>query len=129
MSYQSDIFDAITGAAPVTALISTRLYPDAAPGTAAAPFAVYQIVSSYGTTTHDGDRDYFHPLVQISCWAKTRPQATSLAAKIRAAIEGFTLPGDSETFLTFSNESGDRDQETGLFGEILEFRASCKPNT
>lgn len=129
MSYQSDIFDAITADSAVTAIISTRLFPDVAPGTAPAPFAVYQIISSYGTTTHDGSRDYFHPLIQISCWANTRPEASNLSAKIRAAIEGFTLPGLSECFLTFSNESADRDQETGLFGETLEFRVSCKPNT
>lgn len=129
MSYQSDIYDAITTDSAVAALIGARLYPDFAPGNAATPYAVYQVVSSFGTTTHDGARDYFHPLIQISCWAISRQTAANLAAKIRSAIEGFTLPGESETFLTFSNESGDRDQETGLFGETLEFRATCKPNT
>lgn len=128
MSYQADIYQAIQSAAPVVALASNRIYPDVAPGNTATPFIVYQTVSGYGTTTHDGQRDHAHPLIQFSCWAKTKEQAVTLSARLRAAIEGFTLPGDSETFLTFSNESGNRDQETGLFGEILELRASCKTN-
>jgi hypothetical protein len=128
MSYQSDIYDAIAAAPEVAALIAARIYPDVAPGNAATPYAVYQVISSHGTTTHDGARAIIHPLIQVSCWAASRPAAATLAAKIRAAIEGFQLPGTSEAFLTFSNETGDRDQETGLFGEVLEFRASCKIN-
>jgi hypothetical protein len=100
-----------------------------APGSAAAPFIVWNVISSDGTTTHDGQRSIIHPLLQFDCWATSRLAAVNLAAKLRAALEGYTLPGLSECWLSFSNESSQRDQETNLFAETLEFRASCKINT
>ncbi len=129
MSYQSDIFTAIQAAAGVTALVGARVYPDIAPGTATAPFIVWSTVSTEGTTTHDGERSIMHPLLQFSCWAASRLAAVALCTALRTALEGQTLPGTSECWLSFSNESAERDQETGLFGESLELRASCKTNT
>jgi hypothetical protein len=130
MSYEADIYAALQASAPVTAMVGTRIYPDFAPATAVAPFVVYQTVSTDGTTTHDGGMAVVLPLVQFTAWATTRPQANSLSAKIRAAlITGDEIPGDSSVFLTFSNETGSRDQETGLFGQILDLRASCNPTT
>jgi hypothetical protein len=129
MSYQEDIYNAIISDSAVAALVGARVYPDVAPGSAAAPFIVWNVISSDGTTTLDGQRSIMHPLLQFDCWATSRLAAVNLAAKLRAALEGFTLPGLSECWLSFSNESAQRDQETGLFAETLEFRASCKTNS
>jgi len=129
MSYQEDIYEAIIADTAVAALVGTRVYPDVAPGAAAAPFIVWNVISSGGTTAHDGTRDIIHPLLQFDCWHTSRIAAVNLAAKLRAALEGFTLPGASECWLSFSNESSQRDQETNLFAETLELRASCKTNS
>jgi len=129
MSYESDIYTALQAAAPVTALVGTRIYPDIALATATAPFVVYQTVSTDGTTTHDGEMSINHPLIQFTAWAGTRASAVSVIAKIRAALITGTNIGDSGAFFAFSNETGTRDQETGLFGQVLDLRASCNPNT
>ena len=129
MSYQQDIYNAIISDSAVAALVGARVYPDVAPGNAIAPYIVYNEITADGVTTHDGEMHIVHPLIQFDCYATSRQASVTLASYLRNAIMGKTLPGISECWLSFSNESGQRDQETGLFNRILELRASCKTNS
>ena len=125
MSYQADISDAILASESLAALIVDRFSWDVADGDTVAPYLVAQTVSGTSETTHDGDRSLTFPLIQFSCWAKTKASALAVMAAFRADIEGVTLPGTSAVVLIFSGENSTRDLETDLFGEIVDYRASA----
>ena len=126
MSYQSDIYTALTGASAITALVSTRIYADVADGSATAPYLVYQFISAGGETTHDGERDTEFPLAQINCWASGKAAAITLADAVRTLLEGNTIAGDSASSFQHSNRFGTYEPDTKLFGEILEYRMQSK---
>ena len=128
MSYQSDIVDAIKANSPLAAIIGARVFADVAPGGTVAPYIVYQTISDVGETPFDGIRSVTFPLVQFSCWATTKAGAVALSAALKTAIEGKNLPGSSNSSLGFSNQLSDRDQQTKLFGEIIDYRVSCNAN-
>lgn len=128
MSFQSDIYTAITGNGTVAGLVGTSIFPDVADGTVSAPFIVYQVVSTDGETTHDGVRNIEFPLVQFSCWSTTKASAISLAAAVNDVLDGKTISGTANASFTFSNQFGNYDSESKLFGEILEYRAAANTN-
>jgi hypothetical protein len=128
MSWQADVVAAILDDETLVDLIDDRIYADIAPGEAVAPFIVYQQISEEGETMFDGSRDVIFPLVQFSCWAKTKLAAINLAVALRNAVEGFNLPGDSLASLGFSNQESDRDEQTKLFCERIDYRVSCNRN-
>lgn len=128
MSYQSDMTAALAAAAPITAIVGTRIFADVADGSTAAPYLVWQVISTAGETTHDGNRGIEFPLIQFSCWASGKAAAIALASAVTGALDGNTLAGASNISFQFSNQSGTYEPDTKLFGEILEFRASCNTN-
>lgn len=128
MSYQSDITSALAAASTITAIVGARVYADVADGSTAAPYLVYQVVSTGGETTHDGAREIEFPLIQFSCWATGKAAAIALASAVNAVLDGNTLAGASGVTLQFSNQFGQYDPDTKLFGEILEYRASTTTN-
>jgi hypothetical protein len=128
MSFQSDLTTALAAATTITAIVSTRIYADVADGDTAAPYLVWQVVSTDGETTHDGDRSIEFPLIQFSCWATGKAAAIALASAVNAVLDGNTISGSSGLTFQFSNQSGTYEPDTKLFGEILEYRASSITN-
>lgn len=128
MSIESDINDAILASDALTALIGTRFSWDIAEGSTVAPFLVAQTISTDSETTHDGDRSLSFPLIQFSCWAKTKAQAIAVMSAFKTDIEGVTLPGASETTLTYAGENSSYDSETKLFGHLVDYRAAAFTN-
>ena len=128
MSYQSDIKTAFTAASTITALVGTRVYSDIAPGDAAAPFIVFQTIATTGTTTHDGERNLEFPLIQFSCWAKTKAAAIALASAVNTLLDGNTIAGSSGITFRFSGQNSSYDTESRLFGEMIDFDGACAKN-
>ena len=128
MSWQSDIVNAILTDSALCAIIGGNIFADVAAGNVKAPYIVYQAVSESGETTFDGIRNVTFPLVQFSCWAATKSNAIDLASKLRTAIEGRNLTGESNVSLSFSNQNSTRDQQTKLFCESIDYRVSCLTN-
>jgi len=128
MSWQSDIVKAILTDSALCAIIGEKVFADVAAGNATAPFIVYKQVSDSSDTAFDGSRTVSFPLVQFSCWSPTKSGAIELASKLRQAIEGRNLEGDSNASLGFSNHISMRDQQTKLFGEMIDYRVSCLTN-
>jgi len=125
MSYQSDIADAIAASPQLVALIGTRFSWDVADGATVPPYLVAQTVSGNSETTHDGDRSLTFPLVQFSCWAKTKASALAVMAAFKANLEGTELDGASNVSLTYSGENSSHDPETNLFGQLVDYRVSA----
>jgi hypothetical protein len=128
MSWQSDMVTTILTDSAVCAIIGENVFADVAPGNTPAPFIVYQQISDNSGTTFDGVRSVAFPLVQFSCWATTKSGVIDLVSKLRTAIEGRNLTGDSNASLSFSNHISTRDQQTKLFGEMVDYRVSCLTN-
>ena len=85
---------------------------------------MYQIISTISPVTYDGERTLEFPLIQLTAWATTRAAAISLADTILAVLDGNTLAGTSGLTCWFSSQSTNYDEESKLYGEILEIRAA-----
>jgi hypothetical protein len=128
MSYEADIYGALIADAGISALVSDRVYWDCADGDTSPPFIVLQTISNTGETAFDGSRDNQFPLVQFTAWAGTKAETIQLRNAIRSAIEGVELDGDSQTSLGYSNDLSTYDQQTKLFGAIIDYRVSTNTN-
>lgn len=128
MSYQSDINDAINDSTVLTALIGDRFFWDVADDDATAPFLVAQTISTDSETCHDGSRDWCFPLIQFSAWATTKTQVIALSTALKNEIEGQRIPGNSQVSFSFSGENSTRDQETKLYGVLIDYRAHALTN-
>jgi len=78
MSWQSDIVKAILTDSALCAIIGENIFADVANGNTPAPYIVYQQISKIGETNFSGTRPVIFPLVQFSCWAKTKSDAIDL---------------------------------------------------
>ena len=128
MSFQADIYTALTDDTTIAGLVSDRVFADVADGSTATPYIVYQVISTGGETTHDGNRSLEFPLVQFSAWADSKSEAIALGSAINTLLDGNTLPGDSAITFVFSDQQGRHDPETNLFGETLDYRGACNRN-
>lgn len=128
MSYEADIYNALIGDEGISALVDERVFWDCADGDASPPFIVFQTVSNAGETAFDGSRDNQFPLVQFTAWATTKAQTIQLRNAIKSAIEGVELAGTSQTSLGYSNDLSTYDQQTKLFGHIIDYRVSTNTN-
>ena len=88
MSVESALYTTLSGAAGVTALASTRIYPNVAPESATLPNIVYSAISSERMHTLIGSSDMLRKTIQIDCNATTYAGAKSLADAVIAALQG-----------------------------------------
>lgn len=128
MSFESDIYGALTTSTEIAALVGDRIFADVADSGTAAPYLVYQIISVTGETLHDRTRDIEFPIVQVSAWAETAAESIAIAKAVRTTLEAIDIEGDSDLTLSFSDRNSERDQETNLFGQIIEYRGACNSN-
>lgn len=96
MTLEEALYTHLSGYAGLTALVSTRIYPDEMPQGCAKPAVVYQRIDTPREYTHDGPAHLAHPRFQFTAWAL--PSATAsgsttakaVADQIRAALDGYT---------------------------------------
>jgi hypothetical protein len=88
MTIETDLYTTLSNDAGVTALVSTRIYPNMAPESAAFPYAVYQMVSGGRLSTITGVGDAIRKRIQIGNHSATYDEAKAVAAAVIAALEG-----------------------------------------
>lgn len=54
------------------------------------PAITYQTLSGQGVESFDGDSGLYMPVVGIDCWARSAGTVQDLAAKVRAAMLGYS---------------------------------------
>lgn len=86
MSAESDVYDALSGAAAVTAIVSTRIYPDVLPQETAYPAVVFTRIGTTEMTTIHGTSLREFAVFQVSCLQTTRSLAETLANACAAAL-------------------------------------------
>lgn len=113
MTTKDNYYTAIN-VAGVTAVVSTRIYPDVLPEKCSYPAIVYSFkvtpIMSISNVKLGEDLEF-----PTSCWAETRALADSAADAIEAALSGsaFLMAGREDAY----------DPETGLFATVLTITA------
>lgn len=87
MTAEDSLYAALTGAAAVTAIVSTRCYPDPAPPTAAVPCVVFARQGTEYLNTIHATSLGAEVTFDIYCLAKTREAADALADAVQAGIQ------------------------------------------
>lgn len=109
------IYSKLSGDADVSGLVSSRIYPVNLPQTPTYPAIVYSRVSGQRAHSLSGASNIASPRVQVDAFATTYSGAKDLAAKIRAALNGFrgTVAGITihGIFLESDNDIFDDDFE------------------
>jgi 16S rRNA G1207 methylase RsmC len=113
MSPEQFIYETLRGAAGVTQWVGTRIYQDAAPNDAEAPYIVITKGAQESERTLDNSLAATRAEMEIGAWAESRLRVESLGDAIAAAMLAATVPE--------SGRSSDYDPASGLYGAALDF--------
>lgn len=129
------LYNILSNAAGVTAIVSTRIYPDTAPQGSTLPYVVYSAISSVPQNTKDVPAKIDHVRVQIDCYAATTASAAgqdiaeALSEAVRAAIDGI-MPGVYGTVVVdgiqFENENSAVNEEVDIFRRSADYQIRIK---
>lgn len=117
------IFSLLSQSAPVTALLSTRIFPVVAEQGQPRPYLTYQLVSRIpeGSPLCDlGDA----ARVQLSLFTDSYKQQAALALAVRKALNGAESGG---AYLEITNELDQHDDTAACFLRIQDYRVEV-PN-
>lgn len=112
MSAESDLYAILSGDAAITALVGTRIYPDAMPEETTYPAIVFSRTSTEPVGTISGQRFGEFASMQVGCWAKTRGASDAVATAVTDAL---IVAGEMDTA-----RQGGFDPETGLFATTVD---------
>lgn len=107
MSAESVLYGYLSGHAPLTALVGTRIYPDAMPEETPMPAAVFARLSTDPTYNIGGTLLCEDVQMSVAGWAKTRGEADAIGVAIVGAMA-------ANQQSTAGRESG-FDPEVGLY--------------
>lgn len=119
MSLGVKVYNALSGASGIAALVSTRIYPLVLPQSITYPAISYQRISS---TPQQGSTTLRSTRYQINCWALTYAAAQNVAVAVKAALEEYTATATSPRIKMglVVNELDDYDPEAGVFRVIVD---------
>ncbi len=107
MSAETELYAALSGFAGLTALVSTRIYPDAVPEGNALPAVVYQRLETELTMTIGSVAVAEDVKFSIAAWAETRAAADAAADQIALALSAAGNPA--------TDRSAEHDAELGAY--------------
>lgn len=114
--------------AGLTALISTRLFPDEIPQGTTLPAVFYINISDVKSHTLTGQLALESPMIQYTVYASTKPSARAVANQIKAALKDYvgTLSGVTIQYIRLINELSNKytspDGTIRVFTHDLEFQ-------
>jgi hypothetical protein len=82
------VYSRLTTTAAVTAICSTRIYPNKIPQEATLPAVAYQRVSTRRVKAHAAPTGLARVRVQVTCVASSYSAVKALATAVRKAMEG-----------------------------------------
>lgn len=124
MSLGKSIYALLTAASPVTAIVSTRIYPSRIPQIKIFPAIAYMQLARVPTNQKDSVSGFDKVDFDIDCFAKTYEQVNDLAAKVRTALDrqSITSQGVNITTIVFVAENDGYDNEIEVFQKSLQFK-------
>ncbi len=112
MSAETALYAVLSGYAPLTALVSTRIFPDAIPEDKALPAVVYGNEGATPEVCLNNDIAATATRFRIAAWGTTRTAAAAVGDQIVAALIAAGVPYD--------NRFSGFDAEVGQFADITE---------
>lgn len=112
MSAESDLYTVLSSYAPLTALVSTRIYPDAIPEDKALPAVVYSTEAATPEWCLNNSLAATGYRFRIAAWGTTRTAAAAVGDAIVAALLAAGVPYD--------NRFSGFDAEVGQFADVTE---------
>ena len=110
------VYTILSGNGTVAGLVSTRIYPLAAPQDVALPAIAYQRISDRAWNAHDGSVELARCRVQITCMDDDYAGAKALAAAVKAALNGYN--GTASTVRIYGALLDNELDERGLTDDI-----------
>ena len=124
MSAGKAIYGILSANAGVTALVSTRIYPDIATQDTAFPFVVYQIEGTAPSDTKDGVSKLDMVDFAVMAYAKTYTNAQDIASACRTALDRYsgTVNGISVDSIIFKDQqSGQMNADEHVFAVMQAY--------
>lgn len=115
MSLETKLYTLLSGDAGVSALVSNRIYPLAAPQQADLPFVVYTRISSGREYTLSGATGLENPRMQVDCYAETYSSAKAISEAVVTAVRAAT------TFRTSWDDPRESFEEDETFRVSIDF--------
>jgi hypothetical protein len=116
MTAESALYTLLSTAPGVTALVSTRIYPDLIPEEKAVPYIGYERTDAQPVATLEGTVLAWRISIMVACWSLTRVQANSIADAVLAALAG--------TAWRFDGSGSEVDEATGRLAATLQLSIS-----
>lgn len=111
MSAESSLYSRLSAAAGVTALVSTRIYPDVIPEDAVLPAIAFQRAATDFINTLHGTSLGSTPTLEITCVDSSRVAAIALANAVVQAL-------NATAFYAIDQQAA-VDFENGLWGAVV----------
>lgn len=122
MDLGSIIYTRLSEAVAVTALVSTRIYPDEAPDEADAPLVVFGV--TINESNEDGTAPITSATITASCYANTDSTAQTLSDAVAAVLRDWSGVGDVRMLhLTINQVQQVRSFEYNLWGRLQTYSA------
>lgn len=118
MGIEAELFEVLTEAAAVAALVGTRVYPMILPQNPTLPAVVYQEIRTEARAAADGDTGQRESRFQLTWWATSYAAVKSGKAALVGLLSGYR--GGSIELITVDAMHDDRDPETGWWSEIAD---------
>jgi hypothetical protein len=119
---QSQIYEALSSSADVTAIASSRIYPVRLPREAVLPAVVYQIPTVIPVSSMSGDSGIDNCTVNIVSWAKEYSVAHDLAYAVRKALV------ESGLRIITEGQNDEEDLETHSYGVSVSMNIWSESN-
>lgn len=111
MIAEESLYSLLSGTAGITALVSTRIYPDALPETVTYPAIVFSRASTDPVPSISNINFGSDVILNVSAWGTTRTSVDAIAVAVASAVLG-------TAFYMQQREAG-FDPETGLFASVV----------
>lgn len=118
MSFESDIWDALTDDNGLAAVISDRLYWDSAPEAPTVPFIIGHVFDMRREQAMAGAVVVSRPVVNFTIWDDDHAGALAVADALRAALLATDYP------VILAGERSEVEYQSGLHRRTVEARIS-----
>lgn len=102
MEINEALYSYLSTYAGLSALISTRIYPDILPQDPTYPAITYSDVSEDEVETFNTPNTLIGPTIQFTCWGETRASTKAVAKQLRLAFKNYSGVMAGESGLTVS---------------------------
>lgn len=119
---EAAIYSTLTSHVGLSALVSTRVYPDILPDNPTMPALTFQMISNVREERHRGQTGDAAPRFQVNVWAQTRASRAAVADQVRLAMMAMTtVVGVTIKGVLNAGETRTYEPDTRRYGTSLDF--------